>query len=230
MMAVTKRFVAALAALTLLPVAACSGGATTTDEVSYQVTEPVTALVVAARAASVEITVGDGPISVTEVHRYSSDKPSTAHQVDGQALRLTESGCGDDNAHCQVEFRIRMPKATSAEIEAKAGAVKVNGLGGDVRVTTEAGAVEAKALTSDQVTIQTSAGAASLEFAEAPTMVKATTDLGAVSVRVPAGDSYAIAAKAKTGSTEVSVPKDPASTHRIEVSTQLGAIKIETLT
>jgi len=229
MMAVTKRFVAALAALTLLPLGACSGDATTTTEVSYQVTEPVTALVVAARAASVDITVGDGPISVTEVHRYSSGKPSTAHQVDGSALRLTESGCGDDNARCDVEFRIRMPKATSAEIDAKAGAVKVNGLGGDIRVTTEAGAVEAKALSSDQVTVQTSAGAASLEFTEPPAMIKVTSDVGAVTVRVPAGESYAIAAEAKTGSTEVSVPNDPASAHRIEVSTDLGAIRIESL-
>ena len=48
----------------------------------------------------VAIAVGDGPVTVTEEHRYSRGKPSTAYEVQGQTLRLTESGCQDDNARC----------------------------------------------------------------------------------------------------------------------------------
>ena len=36
-------------------------------------------------------------------------------------LRLTESGCGDDELRCDVDYRIRMPMAMSAEITAQAG-------------------------------------------------------------------------------------------------------------
>ena len=62
-----RRTAAALAALTLLPLAACSVG-TTTEEVSYSIDQPLTGLVVDARAAGVAIVVGDGPVTVTEEH------------------------------------------------------------------------------------------------------------------------------------------------------------------
>lgn len=224
-----RRTAAALTAIALLPLAACSAGSTTTEELSYQIDQSVTALVIAARAASVAIVVGDGPVTVTEEHRYSRSKPTTAHRVEGQTLRLTESGCGDDELRCDVEYRIRMPKAISAEITAQAGAVRVDGLAGDVHVTTEAGAVEGRALTSDEVIIKTEAGAASLEFAEAPTLVQTTTSMGAVEVRVPGTTAYAVDVQTSVGGSSVGVEQDPASAHRIEVHTDLGAVKIERL-
>ena len=224
-----RRTAAALTTIALLPLAACSAGSTTTEELSYQIDQSVTALVIAARAASVAIVVGDGPVTVTEEHRYSKSKPTTAHRVEGQTLRLTESGCGDDELRCDVEYRIRMPKAMSAEITAQAGAVRVDGLAGDVRVTTEAGAVEGRALTSDEVIIKTEAGAASLEFAEAPTLVQTTTSMGAVEVRVPGTTAYAVDVQTSVGGSSVGVEQDPASAHRIEVHTDLGAVKIERL-
>ena len=158
-----RRTAAALTALAILPLTACSGPTTTTEELSYQIDQPVSALVVAARAASVTIEVGDGPVSVTEEHRYSGNKPTTTHQVEGQTLQLTETGCGDNQVRCDIGYRIRMPKAISAEITAQAGAVKVNGLAGNLAVTTAAGAVEGRALTSAEVTVTTEAGAASPE-------------------------------------------------------------------
>lgn len=224
-----RRTAAALTAIALLPLAACSAGSTTTEELSYQIDQSVTALVIAARAASVAIVVGDGPVTVTEEHRYSGSKPTTAHRVEGQTLRLTESGCGDDELRCDVEYRIRMPKAISAEITAQAGAVRVDGLAGDVHVITEAGAVEGRALTSHEVIIKTEAGAASLEFAEAPTLVQTTTSMGAVEVRVPGTTAYAVDVQTSVGGSSVGVEQDPASAHRIEVHTDLGAVKIERL-
>jgi DUF4097 and DUF4098 domain-containing protein YvlB len=220
---------AALTAFGLLPLTGCTGAATTTEESSYQLDQPVTALLVDARAASVTIVVEDGPVRVTEKYRYSRSKPTTAHRVDGHALQLTESGCRDDNARCEVSYRIRVPKVTSAKITAQAGAVKVDGLAGDVHVTTEAGAVEAHALTSDQVTIRTDAGAASLEFAEAPTLVRTTTSVGAIELRVPGTTAYAVDVHTEVGGASVNVDKDPRSAHRIEVSTEVGGVKIDRL-
>ena len=132
---------------------------------SYQIDKPVTALVIDARAASVAITVGDGPVTVTEEHRYSRSKPTTAHAGRGSDVTAHRVRLRGRQRRCDVGYRIRMPKAMSAEITAQAGAVKVDGLAGDLQVTTQAGAVEGRALTSDQVTIKTAAGAASLEFA-----------------------------------------------------------------
>ena len=93
---------AALTALAIFPFTACSNALTTTDGLSYQIDQSLSALVIDARAGSIAIEVGYGPITVTEQHRYSRSKPATAHQVDGHTLRLTESGCRDDGGHCDV--------------------------------------------------------------------------------------------------------------------------------
>lgn len=220
---------AALALVVLVSLSACSTGRPAREELTYVIDEPVTALVIGAQAASVAIVASDGPVTVTEEHHYSRGRPTTVHQVQGQTLRLTESGCDDDDARCHVGYTIRMPKGMSADITAQAGAVKIDGLAGVVHVATQAGAVEGRGLTSDEVVITTEAGAASLEFAQPPAMVHTTTSLGAISVRLPGTTSYAIDVRTEVGASTVDVDRDPSSAHRITAHTELGAVKIERL-
>ena len=119
-----------------------------------------------------------------------------------------------------------MPAAMSAEITAEAGAVRVGNLSGDLRISTEAGAVENRGLTSAEVTVNTEAGATSLEFAEAPTLVQTTTSLGAVELRLPDTTAYAVDVQTSAAASTVDVDEDPASKHRISVRTDAGAVKI----
>jgi type IV pilus biogenesis protein CpaD/CtpE len=73
------RTVAAAAALgmALVVTAGCAeadtrtGGSTTTDQQSYEITEPIDALVVDARAATVIVEGGDGPLTVEETQSDS---------------------------------------------------------------------------------------------------------------------------------------------------------------
>jgi len=211
--------------LVLAAVSGC-GGSTRTDEQSYQVVEPIDALVVDARAAAVTIDSGDGPVTVTETYRFVDDKPATSHRVDGSTLRLTDTGCRNNDVRCDVEFRVHLPAAARAEIKAQAGAVKVTGLTGNVSVSTQAGAVEGRALGGAEVTISTQAGAANLEFARVPSSVRASTEVGAIEVRLPSGTSYAVDVQTTVGSSDVSVQRDPASPHKIEVRTRVGAVKV----
>jgi hypothetical protein len=217
-----------LTVATVAALAACTGDSTT-DEVAYRIDESVTALVIGARAANVDIVAGDGPVTVTEEHRYSRGKPATGHRVDGATLRLTESGCGDDDARCDVRYRIRLPAAMSVDITAQAGAVKMDGVGGTISVTTQAGAVEGRALTSDAVTVKTELGATSLEFAEAPSSINTSTSMGAVDLRVPGTTAYAVDVRTPAGAQSVRVDQDPASAHRIQVRTDVGAVQIDQL-
>jgi hypothetical protein len=219
--------VSALVAVMLGSMAACSAGRTTTDEQSYEISEQVSALVVDGQAAAVTVETGDGPVTVTEVYRYADDRPGTSHRLDGATLRLTDTGCQNDERRCDVEFRVRVPSATTVTVTAKAGAVKVNGLTGNVKVTTEAGVVEASGLAGDEVTITTQAGATSLEFVEAPKFVKVSTQLGAVDVRLPSGTAYAVDVATEVGTSDVSVQRDAASAHRIQVKTEVGAIRVK---
>jgi hypothetical protein len=217
----------AAVALALGSVAACSPGRTTTDEQSYEISEQISALVVEGRAAAVTIEPGEGPVTVTEIYHYADDRPGTSHRLDGSTLRLTGTGCQNDELRCAVEFRIRVPRATTATVTVEAGAVKMDGLTGNVTVTTEAGSVEATGLAGDEVTITTQAGATSLEFVEAPTVVKASTELGDVDVRLPVGTAYAVDVATGVGDSHVSVQRDAASAHRIQVKTEVGAIQVQ---
>ena len=220
---------AALTALAILPLTACSNALTTTDELNYQIDQSLSELVIDARAGSIAIEVGDGPITVTEQHRYSRSKPATAHQVDGQTLRLTESGCRTAAGHCEVSYRIRMPKAMSGQINAKAGTVEVDGLAGDLHVATLAGSVEGHSLSSADVTVQTEAGETTLRFADAPRLVRASTSLGAVELRLPGSTAYAVDIQTTLGDSSVDVDQNPASAHRIEVRSKVGSVKIARL-
>jgi DUF4097 and DUF4098 domain-containing protein YvlB len=226
------RNAAVLAAVLALPLAACNNtgyggaGSMTSSKQSYTINKPVTALVIGARAASVTVTTGDGPVTVTEQHRYSDNKPTTSHQVQGTTLRLTESGCGNDNVRCETHYTIRMPRTMSADITAQAGAVDLTGLSGDVRVSTQAGAVQAENLSSKQVTVQTQAGAASLKFAEPPMNVRTTTKLGAIEVGLPGTTAYAVDVHNGAGTKSVKVDQDSSSKHHVSVRTQAGAVEI----
>jgi hypothetical protein len=228
------RRVAAAAALgmALVVPAGCAeadtrtGGSTTTDQQSYEITEPIDALVVDARAAAVIVEGGDGPLTVDETYHFSDDKPATSHRVDGSTLHLTDSGCRNDDVRCDVEFRVHLPAAAHTEITSQAGAVRLTGLTGDVTVNTRAGAVEGRGLGSDEVSVETQAGAARLEFTQPPSTVRASTEVGAVEVRVPGDTSYAVDVQTTVGRSDVSVQRDPSSAHRIQIRTSVGAVKV----
>jgi hypothetical protein len=219
---------AAAAGLLVVTVSGC-GGTTKTEEQTYQIAEPIDALVVDARAAAVTIESGDGPVTVTETYHLVGDRPATSHRVDGSTLQLTDTGCRNDDVRCGVEFRVHLPAAARAEITAQAGAVKVTGLMGDVAVTTQAGTVEGRALGGGDVVISTQAGAANLEFARVPSTVRASTELGAVEVGLPGGASYAVDVQTTVGSSDVSVRRDAASPHKVEVRTNVGAVTVRNL-
>jgi DUF4097 and DUF4098 domain-containing protein YvlB len=211
----------------VLTFGSCSSANGKTDEQSYDVAEQVESLIIDARAAAVKVEAGDGAIKVTETYHYSEDKPRTSHEVSGTALRLTESGCATDELRCNVEFKIRVPAATAVQITTRAGAISLADLTGDVTVVTDAGAVEGKGIGADSVSVKTQAGATSLQFAEPPASVEASTELGAIAVKLPSGTSYAVDVSTTAGGSDIKVQQDPASPHRLSLRTNLGAIKVE---
>jgi DUF4097 and DUF4098 domain-containing protein YvlB len=198
-----------------------------TEEQTYEITEAVTNLVIEARAGAVTVAAGEGPVRVTETYEYRDDKPRTSHRVEEATLQLTETGCASDTLRCSVHFRIQVPTATAVTIITNAGAVELDDLHGDIRVKTDAGAVQAKNLAGDQVDVETDAGATSLHFREPPTAVTATTDLGAIAVEVPRGTAYAVNAVTSVGKADIRVERDSSSPHKITLRTDVGGIRVE---
>jgi len=198
-----------------------------TTEESYEIPVPIGTVVLDARTAKVTVTAGDGPIAITETRRFSGPEPETDRVVDEQTLRLTETGCGEGvHGQCDVEYRIRLPKQTATQLITRAGDVSVSGVDGPLTVTTDAGRVRADGLTSDTVDVATKAGLVSLAFGEAPSLVQTQTDVGAIDVRVPGGQPYAVDISADLGASSVTVDRDAGAAHRISARTRAGAVKV----
>jgi hypothetical protein len=66
-----------------------------------------------------------------------------------------------------------------------------------------------------------------VDFTLPPERVTATTDSGAVTLRLPAGDGpYRVATHSGSGEEDVQVPTDPASSRRIDVSSSSGDVHV----
>jgi hypothetical protein len=217
--------VAGLAAV--LALAGCDAAQNSTETHRYTVQEQVDRLVLKSDAGRVEIVVGDGPITVTEVYRYSKNPPAATHTVNERVLRLADGDCPHQHfGQCSVDYSVRVPAATAVEITADAGTVQVTGLSGDLTVTSDAGRVEATGLASEHTKVTADAGRVSLAYRQPPASVDVQADAGTVEVILPTGDSYAVDATTDAGRVTVEVPQDKAAPRTITAHSDAGAVQI----
>ncbi|MEU1539391.1 DUF4097 family beta strand repeat-containing protein [Actinacidiphila glaucinigra] len=206
---------------------ASSGGATDgSSPRSYEVSG-AKALDVRNENGSVRITVGSGPISVTETLEYGAVKPATRHRVEGGTLRLVGSGCGNSRP-CRVDYVVRVPPATPVTVRVDNGEAEADGVTGAVDLGTGNGSVTGTALGARRASLTSENGAVEASFEAAPEEVTATTGNGMVTVTVPAGTAYDVRARTGVGMRQVSVPTDASSSRRITATTGNGMVTVQT--
>jgi hypothetical protein len=211
--------------------AGCSSLEVTEDDASYEITDRVTRLAVNGDAGSVNLHTGDGPIQVKETYQYSSGRPRTEHRVEGDTLRLTDTGCGGNQVifnKCETRYDIQVPAGTVVEVKLDAGAIRIKDLAGDLTAETDAGRIEGTGLRSGQALVKSDAGAIDLRFATAPTRTEARTDAGRVELHLPAGTSYAVDASTDAGKVDVNVERDPNSPHKVTARSDAGRVTVST--
>ena len=165
----------------------------------YQITAPVSTVVIVSHVGNVTVTGGSGPgVSVTQQVYYSKTPPTTTRTVSGTTLTVTYG----------------------------AGSVRLTGLAGSVTAKADVGLINATGLTSASVSLTTRVGAISATFTAAPTAVRASANVGAITVHVPGTTSYKVAADARVGKTTVSAPQSASSGHVITATTDIGAIVV----
>jgi hypothetical protein len=217
----------ALGGLALLAVAAGCGSSRSSETRTYQVTGAAGRLVVEDSTGQVDITVGDGPVRVTETVRYNRQRPKTSHTSANGTVHLTGGSCwGVFGWGCEVDFKVRVPAGTAVEVHADAGKVTVTGLAGDLDVKAGAGEVQASDLSSAHVRIRAQAGDVSLRYRSAPSTVDARANAGSIGIWVPGGTSYAVDTSTDAGNRTVAVPMDSASAHHIKAHTDAGSVRI----
>ena len=200
----------------------------TTAQNSYTITEPVTSLKIDNPVGDTEIQGTDATtVSVTEQLRYSGNPPQTRYPVSGGQLSLSYScpGVFDVNA-CKVTYLVKVPRRLAVEIDDKVGMIKLSGLAGPLTLTSSTGDIDATGLTSNAVTAQGRAGAISLRFSEPPTTADAQTEVGSITVQLPADSAYAVDAGSQVGVADVTVQRDPGSTHHIMAHSRVGSVRV----
>jgi hypothetical protein len=210
---------------------------------SYTISR-VTTLVVTDQAGDVNIAGGSSDvISVTEQISFHGTAPATTHRTAGGTLSL-DSNCPVAET-CTVRYGITAPRATTIRVTDGAGTVTLGSLGGPVTVhvdagrislssldgpvdvTTSAGSISGQHLSSATASLHASAGGINVAFTAPATAITATTDVGAITVRVPRTVPYNVTASATVGDVHVAVSRSSSAPHRITASTKTGSITIE---
>jgi len=191
----------------------------------YQITTPVSTVVIVSHVGNVTVTGGSGPgVSVTQQAYYSKTAPATTRTVSGTTLTVTYD-C-PTQLICGVAYTLAVPRSAVVRVTAGAGSVRLTGLAGSITAKADVGLINATGLTSASVSLTTRVGGISASFAAAPTAVRATANVGAITVHVPGTTTYKIAADARVGKTTVSAPQSASSGHAITATTDIGAITV----
>lgn len=222
-----KTKASAAAALTLMVlVAGCTSDDEKSESSSYTVKEAVSALSVKSNGGLIELIASDrSTVQVTEKFLYSGSKPKTRHAVSDSTLSIETPGCSGNSSPCEVSYRIEVPRKLTVSLNSEGGDAEVTGLAGKLTVSTDGGSASAEKLASTTVKITSGGGDTAAVFTSAPDSAEVSTAGGDVSVRLPAG-SYAVEADADGAEENVTVKKDPASSHKVIVRSGGGSISV----
>ncbi len=128
---------------------------------------------------------------------------------------------------CSVGFVVTIPSEFDVRVTTGSGRVDARGIDGDVAIETDNGAIEATGLGGGEVVTETDNGRIRLTFDTAPRSVRADTDNGAVSVRLPDDDGrYAVDADSDNGNVDITVSTDPEAVRHVVATSDNGSIDI----
>lgn len=166
-------------------------------------------------------------------------------RIEGDRLVVSSSCPHFMTVHCMVSYRVEMPASlelvvgndagsilvsdidAAVDVRTDAGRVEAARIGGTLQAHSDAGSVSGVGLRSDHVTAGSDAGAVSLDFAEAPVAVVATSDAGMVDVIVPGdGEAYNVTADSNAGNVNTAVATSPSAERTIVATSDAGAINV----
>ncbi len=234
---------AASAAMVALASCTSDAGTMRHNTSSYSVGH-VQTLVVNAQVGDVQVTgTSSATVSVTEHVTAGTTAPVTTRRIAAGTLTLT-STCRSTPV-CGASYDISVPRATSVRVtdnvgtirleslsgpvtaRTDAGRIELGSLSGPVEATTHAGWIHGEGMSSAQATLHVSAGEIDVAFSAPPATVAATTDVGAITLRVPGTVPYRVDATATVGSIQVTVTRSPTASRQITASTATGSVTIE---
>ncbi|MEU7743780.1 DUF4097 family beta strand repeat-containing protein [Nonomuraea sp. NPDC049158] len=200
-------------------------GPTNQDTVTYQVTDKVAKLQLKSGSGDTVLTEYDGAaVRVTETLHWRNDKPKAEHKVDGDTLSVFYS-CPKGWDSCSVDYKIEVPKGLQVDAEAGSGDIAMRQLTGQIEANAGSGDVDASGLGTKKIFAEAGSGSIDLKFAVVPDSVELKSGSGDATLRVPAG-AYDVKTQVGSGDVQVSVDKDPASPHKVSLTTGSGDVSV----
>jgi putative adhesin len=238
----SRRMVAlSLSTLVVIGVAACSSvsngrpttGTSATASGSaqnggtYQLPTTVTSLGIDGDAVAIDVTAAESAKEIT-VREKLHGRATTTKDVTSSSATLTAkcpSGLSF-GVGCSVDYTVTMPARVTLNVDGTAGDMKLIGPFANATISTKAGRVEGTWLGAGTYEVTTNAGEVNLKFASPPNSVKVKSDVGEVVLTVPGGTKYAVTTETTVAVKNIDVDQDSSSTHRIDVTTTVGAVTI----
>ena len=230
-----------LSTLVVIGVAACSSvsngrSATGTSGSSsgpapnggnYQLPSTVTSLRIDGDAVAIDVTAQDSASAIL-VREQLHGKATTTKNVTGSSATLTAK-CPSGfsfGVDCSVDYTVTMPARVTLNVDGAAGDMNLIGPFANATISTRAGRVRGTSLGAGTYEVTTNAGEVDLKFASPPNSVKVKSDVGKVVLTVPGGTKYAVTTETTVAVKNIDVDQDSSSTHRIDVTTTVGAVTI----
>ena len=190
------------------------------------VSSAATGLVVRGSVGAISITGGDrSTVAITAHLVYRGGAPVITHGVTGGVLDLGYR-CPSGSRDCGVSFDLTVPRALAVTVRWGIGQIRLSGLTGPVDVHTGIGQIQASALSGLLIRLYTGTGMISAACTSPPRLLVANSGVGTVTVRVPSGTAYKVAAGTQVGAVRITVAQAATSSHVIQASTGTGTVAV----
>jgi hypothetical protein len=176
---------------------------------------PLTAVRTVDGVRAVEVRLAAGRVEIGEDDRADAKVDLTVRRRVGRAvprLTVTEGTLRLEGQESEARLRLRLPRATPARVELRAGEVSLWGSAGDLELLTETATIAGRELSGARVTARSAAGDVNLHFSGAPVGLAVSGGPGAITLVLP-DDRYRVEVEAA----------DPASTARVELDSDPAA-------
>jgi hypothetical protein len=168
-----------------------------------------------------------GQVEVTRELEWSAAKPVIDESWQGHAFDIQQdcpTGLFDQT--CAVNYTIAVPPGVTVSASTDGGTINVARLDGRLTLASQSGGITVTGSRSAEVQASTYSGDVRLSFTAAPIFVRGDTLSGDVSIAVPLGKSYDVAANTAAGNQVIRVSQNPAAPQYISASTDSGNILV----
>jgi hypothetical protein len=192
---------------------------------AFTVDGRVTTVVIDAGSGSVDVTAASrSSVAVSQQASYATKPPVASHTLSGTTLTLSYTCAAE--LTCGISYSVQVPRGVAVRVSAGAGAITLTSLSGAVSAQTSAGLITAVDLGAADASLKSNAGGIIAAWSVPPRSLRASTDLGAITLTVPGSVAYRISTHTFVGTSTVTVRRSASSPYAISASSDVGSVSV----